>query len=237
MVSPSYHLSAEGEPMYHGRVLELIKQFKVRRVCDIGGGAHPTLSRAEVRALNLEYTLLDISAVELAKAPQGYVTLQADITEQIERVPTGFDLVVSTMLAEHVRNGETFHRNVRGILRPGGVACHFFPTLYALPLLVNSWIPERFSSRLLHWFNPVDAYHLKFPAYYRWCRGPSRRQIRRLESVGYTVLNYYGFFGHDYYLRIPVLKTLHGALAKFLTKHPVPQWTSRAMVVLQRPGA
>jgi 2-polyprenyl-3-methyl-5-hydroxy-6-metoxy-1,4-benzoquinol methylase len=237
VVKPSYHLSAEGEPMYHRLVLELIKKFKVRRVCDVGGGAHPTLSLAEVRSLNLEYTLLDISAVELAKAPHGYVTLQADINEQIERVPTGFDLVVSTMLAEHVRNGETFHRNVRGILRPDGIACHFFPTLYALPLLINSWIPERLSSWLLHWFNPVDAYHLKFPAYYRWCRGPSRAQIRRLEALGYTVLNYYGFFGHDYYLRVPLLKTLHAALARFLIAHPVPQWTSRALVVLQRQGA
>jgi 2-polyprenyl-3-methyl-5-hydroxy-6-metoxy-1,4-benzoquinol methylase len=237
VVRPSYHLSAEGEPMYHRLVLELIDTFKVRRVCDVGGGAHPTLSLAEVRSLNLEYTLLDISAAELAKAPEGYVKLQADITEQIERVPTGFDLVVSTMLAEHVRNGETFHRNVRGILKPGGVACHFFPTLYALPLLMNSLIPERLSSWLLHRFNPVDAYHLKFPAYYRWCRGPSRRQIRRLEGVGYTVLRYYGFFGHDYYLKVPVLKTLHGALARFLMAHPVPQWTSRALVVLQRQGA
>ena len=237
MVRPSYHLSAEGEPLYHRLVLELIRKFKLRRVCDVGGGAHPTLSLEEVRTLDLEYTLLDISAEELAKAPQGYVKLQADITEQIERVPRGFDLVVSAMLAEHVRDGETFHRNVHDILRPGGIACHFFPTLYALPLLLNSLIPERLSSRLLHWFNPVDAWHLKFPAYYHWCRGPSKRQIRRLERLGYTVLSYHGFFGHDYYLRVPVLKTLHGALCRFLTAHPVPQWTSRAVVVLQRHDA
>jgi len=223
--------------MYHGLVLELIDKFKVRRVCDVGGGAHPTLSLAEVQALNLEYTLLDISATELAKAPQGYVKLQADITEQIDRVPTGYDLVVSTMLAEHVRNGETFHRNVRGILKAGGIACHFFPTLYALPLLMNSLIPERLSSWLLQWFNPVDAYHLKFPAYYHWCRGPSRGQIRRLEDLGYAVLRYHGFFGHDYYLTVPLLKQLHAALARFLRAHPVPQWTSRALVVLQRQEA
>ena len=234
VVSPSYHLSAEGEPMYHGLVLELIKKFKVRRMCDVGGGAHPTLSLEEVRSLNLEYTLLDISAVELGKAPQGYVKLQADISEQNERGPTGFDLITSTMLAEHVRNGEVFHRNVRDMLRPGGIACHFFPTLYALPLLMNSLMPERLSSRFLHWFNPVDATHLKFPAHYSWCRGPSRRQIRRLERLGYKVLSYFGFFGHDYYLRVPVLKTVHGALARFLVAHPVPLWTSRAIVVLQR---
>ena len=222
--------------MYHALVLKLIDKFKVRRMCDVGGGAHPTLSLDEVRARNLDYTLLDISAIELAKAPQGYSKLQADISEQHESGPTGFDLITSTMLAEHVKNGEVFHSNVRDMLRPGGIACHFFPTLYALPLLMNSLMPERLSSQFLHWFNPVDATHLKFPAYYSWCRGPSRGQIRRLERLGYTVLSYHGFFGHDYFLRVPLLKTAHAALAKFLVKHPVPQWTSRAIVVLQRQG-
>jgi len=237
MVKPTYHVSAEGEPMYHALVLELIKKFQLRRVCDVGGGAHPTLSLDEVRSLNLDYTLLDISAIELAKAPLGYAKRQADISEPQERGPAGFDLVTSTMLAEHVKNGKIFHSNVRDMLRPGGIACHFFPTLYALPLFINSLIPERWSSQLLHWFNPVDATHLKFPAYYSWCRGPTRRQIRRLEDLGYTVLSYHGFFGHDYFLRVPLLKTLHAALARFLVAHPVPQWTSRAIVVLQRTGA
>jgi 2-polyprenyl-3-methyl-5-hydroxy-6-metoxy-1,4-benzoquinol methylase len=220
--------------MYHALVLELINEFKVRRVCDVGGGAHPSLSLDEVRSLGLDYTLLDISAKELAKAPPGYTKLHADIIKQQGRVPQGFDLVISTMLAEHVRSGADFHNNVRAMLKPGGVACHFFPTLYALPLLMNSLIPERLSRWLLDRFAPPDAVHLKFPAFYSWCRGPSRRQIRRLERLGYTVLGYYGFFGHDYYLKVPVLRTVHAALAKFLVAHPVPQWTSRAIVVLQR---
>src|SRR5689334_9767072 len=58
MVKPTYHVSAEGEPMYHALVLELIKKFQLRRVCDVGGGAHPTLSLDEVRSRNLDYTLL-----------------------------------------------------------------------------------------------------------------------------------------------------------------------------------
>ena len=236
MVKPTYHLSAEGEPMYHRLVLELINRYQLHRVCDVGGGAHPTLSLEEVRARNLDYTLLDISAIELGKAPLGYAKVQADISVRNERGPKGFDLITSTMLAETRQERRSFIA-MSVTCSDQGIACHFFPTLYALPLLVNSLMPERLSSQLLHWFNPVDATHLKFPAYYSWCRGPSRRQIRRLEDLGYTVLSYHGFFGHDYYLRVPLLKGLHGTLARFLVAHPVPQWTSRAIVVLQRRDA
>src|SRR5687768_2732665 len=129
--------------MYHGLILDLIRQFRVRRVCDIGGGANPTLPLETVRALGLEYTLLDISAEQLAQAPAGYRKIEADITSKDARLPTGFDLVVSMMLAEHVRDGRTFHENVRDMLVSGGVAVHFFPTLYSLPLVANRLFPER----------------------------------------------------------------------------------------------
>jgi 2-polyprenyl-3-methyl-5-hydroxy-6-metoxy-1,4-benzoquinol methylase len=220
--------------MYHALILDLIKQFRVRRVCDIGGGANPTLPLETVHALGLEYTLLDISADELAKAPAGYRKVEADITQKDAALPTGFDLVISMMLAEHVRDGRAFHENVRDMLAPGGVACHFFPTLYSLPLLANRLVPERLASRLLDWFAPRDDRHRKFPAYYSWCRGPSRRQIRRFERMGYKVLAYRGFFGHDYYVKVPLLRSLHRAFSDLLVRYPVPQLTSRAQVVLQR---
>ena len=234
MLRPTYHPAGHGEQLYHSLVRDLISRFQVRRVCDIGGGANPTLPLAEVQSLGLEYTLLDISGEELAKAPAGYRKVQADITQQDGRIPGGFDLVLSMMLAEHVTSGRAFHRNVREMLKPGGIAVHFFPTLYALPLLANRLIPERLAGWLLDRFAPRDARHRKFPAFYSWCRGPTNAQIRRLESLGYKVLEYRGFFGHDYYQRVPVLRTAHQALADWLIRHPRPAWTSRAQVVLQR---
>lgn len=164
----------------------LIVQHGARRILEVGGGANPSFSQEFVNKHNLEYTILDISAAELAKAPDGYIKLQADITDDNLDLPSGYDLIFSRMLAEHIKNGERFHQNVFTLLADGGLAFHFFPTLYAPPFLVNRLLPERLAEKVLHHLQPgreKEGKHAKFPAYYSWCRGPSRRQIRRFDST------------------------------------------------------
>jgi hypothetical protein len=139
------------------------------------------------------------------------------------------------MLAEHVPDAHRFHRNVYEILRPGGVAFHFFPTLYALPLLANRLIPERASVAALRVFSPRDPVKEgKFPAYYRWCRGPNTTLMRRFEELGYEVEEYDGFFGHDYYDRIPIVRSLHRWMTQFLVRYPVRWLTCVAYLILRR---
>jgi uncharacterized UPF0146 family protein len=84
----------------------------IRRVLEIGGGANPALSIEFIQKHRLQYTILDISAAELAKAPDGYLKLQADITDANLLIPEVYDFVFSKMLAEHVSSGVTFHHNV-----------------------------------------------------------------------------------------------------------------------------
>ena len=223
---------------YDATLKGLIEQNDCKSVCEVGGGANPALPLAYVTARNLRYCLLDIAPQELAKAPSGYDKIVADICS--ETVPLGgpFDLVFSKMLAEHVREPRTFHRNVFGLLRRGGVAFHFFPTLYALPLLANRLLPERLSALAQRLFSPRDPVKDgKFPAYYRWCRGPTTTQMRRFEELGYVVEAYTGFFGHDYYERIPVLRSVHRAMTGLLLRHPVPWLTSVAYLVLRKGNA
>ena len=66
--------------------------------------------------------------------------------------------------------------------------------------------------------------------------GPTRRAIKRFESVGFEVKEFYGTFGHQYYYQIPPLNASEFAKARFLLRHPVPALTSYAVVVLRKPA-
>jgi SAM-dependent methyltransferase len=217
----------------------LLDRPGVTSICEVGGGEAPALGPEEVARRGIEYTVLDISAEELAKAPPGYNKVVADITgDRLEGIGP-FDLVFSKMLAEHVGDPRRFHANVFGLLRPGGLAFHYFPTLYSPPFVANRLLPDRLAVAVLRRLRPQryeDGIGDKFPAYYRWCRGPSERQQRRFESVGFEIDQYVGLFGtKSYYERIPVLQRLEDAVAAWMVRHPVPAMTSYSYVVLRRP--
>jgi len=141
------------------------------------------------------------------------------------------------MLAEHVANPRQFHQNVFQLLAPGGLAAHCFPTLYAFPFVVNRLLPDRLAKQILNIVAPRNTYqYSKFPAYYRWCRGPSKRQLKRFTDLGYDVVEYKAFVGHpEYYRKLPLLKQLHNAKTAFLLENPHPLFTSYAYVLLQKP--
>lgn len=221
---------------YDATLKGLIESNNCRSICEVGGGANPALPLEYANAAHLRYCLLDIAPTELAKAPAGYDKIVADICG--ETIPVGgpFDLIFSKMLAEHVRDPRRFHRNVYALLRPGGIAFHFFPTLYALPLIANRLLPERIGTVAQRFFSPRDSVKEgKFPAYYHWCRGPNQAQIRRFEDLGYEVEEYAGFFGHGYYDKIPLISALHRLATRWLVQHPVRWFTSVAFLILRRP--
>jgi hypothetical protein len=221
---------------YPGFVQDLVQQYGVRKICDVGGGANPVLPLNFVNDNQLDCTVLDISSAELEKAPAGYKKLVQDI-ETENSVPTEqFELVITKMMAEHLKNGRLFHKNIFSMLKPGGVAVHYFPTLYTLPFLVNKLMPEWLSSLLLDVFLPRDRYQLgKFRAYYSWCYGPTPSMLRMLIEIGYEIVQYRGFFGNIYYSRIPILRNLHKTYSQYLLNHPTPYLTSFAQVILRKP--
>lgn len=209
----------------------------VNRVCEVGAGATPLLDLEFVKREGLDYVLLDASAEELDKADPSYAKIEANVEDPALETGAPFDLVFSQFTAEHVRSPHALHRNVHAMLAPGGLAAHFFPTLYAPPFVLNRLLPERLMHVLLMRVQPrrTDAgLEAKFPAYYRWCRGPSERQLRRFEGVGFEVVEYVGYFGHDYYEPVPGLRAISRSIAAGLTKRPIPWLTSYAHVVLRR---
>lgn len=201
-------------------------------ICEVGAGAGPLLPpNAAAR-----YVATDISAAELAKAPKGYETAVIDACHEPLIVRDGFDLVFSYMVAEHIVDPASFHQNIRLMLKPGGLAVHAFPTLYAMPFLINRVTPERVTEAVVVALDPHRArggIHEKFPAFYRWCRGPSTAQIRRFESLGYGVVQSAGFFGNAYLAKTP-FQRLVNAYADVRVRHPAPHATAFAWVVLRR---
>jgi SAM-dependent methyltransferase len=209
-----------------------------KRWCDVGGGARPLVPLDLVEKFALEYVVLDESSDELSQAPSGYEQFHASILDTgaiqtLVRERGQFDVVVSRWTAEHVPDGRRFHEQVYELLRPGGTAVHFFPTLYSPPFVLNRLLPQLLSGPLLSTDQPGRS---KFRPYYSWCRGPSRRQLRRLRSVGFSVDRYTGYFGHAYFKRIKPLHQADRALARRLLDHPLAALTSFAMVVLTKPA-
>lgn len=218
----------------------LIDSGAITDVCDVGGGANPALPVAEIEQRGLSWTMLDISQVELDKAPSEVKKVHADIADPVvaDDLAGAFDLVFSNTLAEHVQDAEGFHRNVFTMLRPGGVAAHFMPTMYDPMFIANRLLPAGLSHRLVAKAQPsrkLDTTEGKFPAYYHWCRGPSERHLSRFRDIGYTVDEAVGYFGTGYLMRTPLHKPYEAA-TRALIKHPVSGLTSYAWLVLRKPS-
>jgi SAM-dependent methyltransferase len=217
---------------------DVIRRVGARSICEVGGGANPLLVADFVTAERLEYVVGDAPSEELEKASDPCRRIVAQVGGAAFEPFGEFDLVVTKMVLEHVRDPRRSHEHVFELVKPGGRAVHFFPTLYDLPFVANRLLPERVLEQMLLVVQPNRARsgrERKFPAYCRWCRGPSSRQIARFASVGFEVEEYRGFYGHAYFQALPPLQRLEDRWAAFLARHPVPALTSFAWVRPRRP--
>ncbi len=235
----SYHPVEEfpGWNEMQGFVCELVRSLGVGRVLEIGAGANPTLSSELADDLKIEYTISDGDPNELAVSVGGYQRLLLDICAPRPNLQSTFDLVFSRMVAEHLPDGRLFHRNVADLLVPSGYAVHCFSTLYAFPFFMASILPERLSDSVLDLVvgSCTDRHH-HFTTSYSWCRGPTKTMIRRLEGIGYRIVEYRGYFGHHYYSRIGFVDALEHAKKRLFLRRPVAHLTSYSVVILQKRG-
>jgi SAM-dependent methyltransferase len=211
----------------------------VARICEVGGGANPMLRLSLLDAAGIEeYVVTDISQKELDKAPEGYRKVCADVSAPLPDSLAAFDLVASRYVAEHVEDAAAFHTSVFAMLRPGGKAMHFFPTLYEPAFVLNRVMPERLSSRALERLQDnrdAEGNHAKFPARYRWCRGPTGKQLKRFYAIGFEVERYLAVFGHGYLHPHPRVEAAATAAADFLCQRRAALFCSYAAVTLRRP--
>jgi SAM-dependent methyltransferase len=217
----------------------MLSEHGCRSILEVGSGANPTLAPDYVRDHAARYVTSDLSESELAKADDVFERLVLDLSSKTidAALLNKFDCVFSRMVNEHVQDGEQYHKNIFRVLQPGGIAVHCFSTLGTLPFAINRMLPDFVTDHLLRAFSPRDEHkHGKFKAYYSWGRGPSKAMIARFESLGYEVLEYTGYYGHEYYRnRLPWLDRIEQSKAKYLLQHPVPQLCSYATLVLRKP--
>ena len=224
---------------YDDYVRELAIKEGAEHIAELGGGAKPILGDGERWGFAPHRIVVDISAEELAKAEGGVETRVLDLCKPVPDGREVYDIVFSKMLCEHVPDGRAFHQNCFDLLRPGGLAVHYFPTLYTLPFVINRLIPEKAARSLLRRIQPGridDPKWEKFPAYYRWTTGPTKRAIKRFESVGFELEAWHGAYGHHYYHLVKPLDAMEKAKSRWLAKHPVPALTSFAVVTLRKPA-
>ena len=208
-------------------------------VCELGGGARPALELDFLRAHGLECLVVDVSDSELRKAPDGYRTLLGDVSSPAFHTGEhdgSYDLVFSRVLAEHVVDARQFHLNVRELLRPGGLAMHFFPTLWWPPFVANRVLPEGLAERILLRLEPWrerSGVRGKFPAYYHWCFGPTGRQLQRFASVGFTVERCVAYFGESSHAPGQLLKKVNSLWTDAMLRHPNYHFTSYAGYTLR----
>lgn len=197
----------------------LVASYPAAQILELGAGRWPSFKIAEMPSTVESYTVNDISAEELALLPAGYDKACFDVSGDASSFTDTYDVVFSRFLAEHVRDGVAMHRNVFRVLRPGGVAFHLIPTLYALPFVLNKLAPERLTTPLLKWLSPRRAISPKFPAYYSACYGNPARMTDMLRDIGYTKIEIKPFFGHFYYENIPILSLIHRHFSSMAADH------------------
>lgn len=220
---------------FNEEVQNLIIQNGFKNIGEIGGGANPLLALDFVEKQNLQYHVIDVSTDELAKAGKGYKKIQMDLEQPIDPT-TQYDFIFAQMTLEHIKDPHLFYTNVYKLLKPGGQAYFFFACITSLPSFINLVIPESISEKILVKLQPFRRHekHGKFKAYYKWCFGPTQKQISRFKELKYEVLSYTGYFGHSYYHRIKALNFLEKIKTKLLLKYPNPYFCTYAHVLLKK---
>ena len=181
------------------------------RVLEVGGGRGPLFTAEEAKANGFSLAVNDIDAHELSLAPDAFEKVQFDIAGTLPPELEGrFDLVISKMVLEHVRDAPLAWANMRALLAPGGVALAFHPTLYASPFLINRLAPERLTAALLRRVFPDrhQGDYPKFPARYELCRASRDAIEPTLRSVGFSQILVAPFWGHRYYRHFPFVRDL-----------------------------
>ena len=65
------------------------------------------------------------------------------------------------------------------------------------------------TERILKVFSPRRSISPKFPAPYSACYSNPVRMTKMLKAIGYREVSVRTFYGHFYYEKIPVLKSIH----------------------------
>lgn len=215
---------------YGDALKAIVARYRDADVLELGAGRFPSFRLSEMPGTIRSYTVNDISEHELSLLPAGYEKACFDVSGDARNFRDTYDVVFSRFLAEHVPDGVAMHRNVYDVLRDGGTAFHLIPTLYAMPFVINKFMPERLTNALLKGLSPRRAISPKFPAYYSACYGNRSKMEAMLRKIGYRDVKIRTFYGHFYYEKIPGLRQLHRTFSDIAAQRDWEQLGSYAYI-------
>jgi len=214
-------------------IKKYLDEHQPKTILEIGAGPNPCIDQQLIKQYNIDYHLNDYARSELEKGNNNYQKIPGDFLE-ID-LPQKYDFIVSRMVLEHVNTPKDFHKKIYDHLNPGGIAIHFFATLYSIPAILNLILPEFVSDKLVKWGqNRDEEFHGKFPASYAWCRGPIRGYHEKFEKIGFTILEQKGYVGHGYLSTKKNLHRIEKIFSKILLKINAPLLCSNTILVVQK---
>jgi SAM-dependent methyltransferase len=224
---------------YEPLTLALAFHFNLKTMLEIGGGREPGFLELG-REAGLEVAVNDVDPRELALLPAGTKSACFDIAGNLKGRPDlreAYDLVAARMVFEHIDGVPQAWRNIHRMLRPGGVALAFFPTLYAWPFTLNRFLPARLAKRIVERFFPARAADGRapfFPAHYDHCFGSERKLRRMLDPIGFSEMVVMPFWGHHYLDRVPVAREIDAVLNRAAAALDGRFFTTYAVVVVRK---
>jgi SAM-dependent methyltransferase len=227
---------------YDATVLTLARRLGLTTLCEIGGGRDPGFLPSNPALSGLSLTVNDIDQLELDFAPGGLAKARFDIAGDLHEPdarPGSFDLMFSRMVFEHVDGVPRAWSNIHTLLKPGGVAMAFFPTLYAPVFTINHMIPERLSRALVHALYPArrdGGGDPKFPALYDHCVSSERVQRAMLAKAGFSDVHVQPFWGHGYFDRMPGIRQVDHLFNTLAAKLDWRLMSTYAFVVARKAG-
>ena len=204
-------------------------------VVDVGGGKRPVITRAQKNLHQLKVIGLDLSAEELALAPEGIYdqTLVANICN-LTQAPMG-DLVIALAVLEHVRDTDSAMKNIAAIVRPGGRALVFVPCRNSLFARLNLALPEWLKRKLLDLFFGRTSSQQGFKSFYNLC---SPAELKKLaQKHGLEVEEEICYFQSAYFTMFLPLHVIYRLVAFLLVKIIGNQAAETFTLVLRRPGS
>ncbi len=225
---------------YEATIVTLARRYGLAALCEIGGGRDPGFLPGNPALNGLSLTVNDIDQLELDFAPNGLKKARFDIAGDLsepDAKPGSFDLMFSRMVFEHVDGVERAWANIHTLLRPGGIALAFFPTLYAPVFTLNHMIPESLSRRIVHALFPNrrdGGDDPKFPALYDWCISNERKVLPMLRRAGFAEAHIQPFWGHGYLERMPGIRQVDHAFNLMAARLDIRLFSTYVFVVVRK---
>ena len=166
------------------------------RVLDVGAGREPHVDVETRERFGLHVTGLDISAEELAAAPEG--SYDKTIVQDVSGGSLGgpYDLILSTTVLEHVPDTKRAMQNMAAALAPGGIMAHYIPCGNAPFAWLNMKLGNRIAKPLLYALFPEKKMEGGFPAFYDRCT--PKDMVRYSQNASLEIVTQENYFASEY---------------------------------------